>query len=154
MWSSGAPGRGIVRNILHLTPSLSPGVIFLQGYKAQQSSVAGRRHAWEMMPSSPDSTVRHFFFHAQTETEKKRWAVYLLFITSSNFSSIHFSGGWRLWSIQSTDGCDSLNQQDVKNYYIKLNLFYFLNDYVLENISWKRIKMFLSTFYSQILMSL
>ena len=61
----------IVRNILHHTLSL-PGVIFLQGYKAQQSSVAGRRHAWEMLPSSADSSVRHFFFHAQTETEKKR----------------------------------------------------------------------------------
>jgi len=50
------------------------GVIFLQGYKAQQSSVVGRRHAWQMTPSASDSSnVRTFFFHAQTETEKKRW---------------------------------------------------------------------------------
>ena len=47
-------------------------MIFLHGYKAQQSNVLGRRHAWEMMPASSDSNVRHFFFHAQTETEKKR----------------------------------------------------------------------------------
>ena len=53
-------------------PLCLSGVIFLQGYKAQQSSVLGRRHAWEMVPTSSDSSVRHFFFHAQTETEKKR----------------------------------------------------------------------------------
>ena len=57
-----------------LTTVSVSGVIFLQGYKAQQSSVAGRRHAWQMTPSASDSSnVRTFFFHAQTETEKKRW---------------------------------------------------------------------------------
>ena len=52
------------------------GVIFLHGYKSQPSSVAGRRHAWEMIPS--EKSLRHFHFHAQTETEKKRLVAVLI----------------------------------------------------------------------------
>ena len=56
-------------------------MIYLHGYRAQPSSIAGRRHAWEMAPSHGpdtgtglgDTNLRHFYFHAQTETEKKRW---------------------------------------------------------------------------------
>ena len=53
-------------------------MIYLHGYRAQPSSIAGRRHAWEMAPShgpdtgTGDTNLRHFYFHAQTETEKKR----------------------------------------------------------------------------------
>jgi hypothetical protein len=50
--------------------NLPPGVIFLHGYKAQPVSAGGRRHAFELIPT--DQELKHFFFHAQTETEKKR----------------------------------------------------------------------------------
>ena len=46
-------------------------MIFLHGYKAQPSSIAGRRFSWEMLPTEPN--MKHFYFHAQTETEKKRF---------------------------------------------------------------------------------
>ena len=46
------------------------GVIYLHGYRAQPSSIGGRRHAWEMIPT--EQNMKHFYFHAQTETEKKR----------------------------------------------------------------------------------
>jgi len=51
--------------------SSARGVIFLHGYRAQSGSVAGKRHSFEMVPSDPQ--LRHFYFFAQTETEKKRW---------------------------------------------------------------------------------
>ena len=47
------------------------GVIFLHGYKAQSGNIGGKRHAFEMIPT--DHNLKHFYFHAQTETEKKRW---------------------------------------------------------------------------------
>ena len=46
------------------------GVIFLHGYKAQPVNAGGRRYAFELIPT--DHELKHFFFHAQTETEKKR----------------------------------------------------------------------------------
>jgi len=51
--------------------SASSGVIFLHGYKAQSGNIGGKRHAFEMIPT--DHNLKHFYFHAQTETEKKRW---------------------------------------------------------------------------------
>merc|ERR1719250_488734 len=51
--------------------SSSTGVIFLHGYKAQSGNIGGKRHAFEMIPT--DHNLKHFYFHAQTETEKKRW---------------------------------------------------------------------------------
>jgi len=50
--------------------SPSTGVIFLHGYKAQSGNIVGKRHAFEMIPT--DHNLKHFYFHAQTETEKKR----------------------------------------------------------------------------------
>jgi hypothetical protein len=55
--------------------NLAPGVIFLHGYKAQPVSAGGRRHAFELIPT--DQELKHFFFHAQTETEKKRCVIWL-----------------------------------------------------------------------------
>jgi hypothetical protein len=51
--------------------SAAAGVIFLHGYKAQSGNIGGKRHAFEMIPT--DHNLKHFYFHAQTETEKKRW---------------------------------------------------------------------------------
>ena len=47
-----------------------PGEIFLHGYKAQSGNIGGKRHAFEMIPT--DHNLNHFYFHAQTEPEKKR----------------------------------------------------------------------------------
>lgn len=51
--------------------SSTTGVIFLHGYKAQSGNIGGKRHSFEMIPT--DQNLNHFYFHAQTETEKKRW---------------------------------------------------------------------------------
>jgi hypothetical protein len=51
--------------------STAAGVIFLHGYKAQPVNAGGRRYAFELTPT--DHELKHFFFHAQTETEKKRY---------------------------------------------------------------------------------
>ena len=46
------------------------GVIFLHGYKAQSGNIGWKRNLFEMIPT--DQNLNHFYFHAQTETEKKR----------------------------------------------------------------------------------
>ena len=76
-------------------------MIFLHGYRAQSGGVSGKRHSFEMVTAihhtkltsfhlkalvklvgniSPfqvpsDPQLSSFYFHAQTETEKKRWGL-------------------------------------------------------------------------------
>ncbi|XP_037082893.1 uncharacterized protein LOC119103455 [Pollicipes pollicipes] len=47
------------------------GAAYLHGYRVQSSGVGGRRPSFEVSPPQP--RLRHFYFIADSETERKRW---------------------------------------------------------------------------------
>ncbi|KAH1016350.1 hypothetical protein HUJ04_007586 [Dendroctonus ponderosae] len=46
------------------------GVALLQGYRVQQSS-SSKKHSFEIVP--PDPTKKHYYFHAESDTDRRRW---------------------------------------------------------------------------------
>lgn len=46
------------------------GMVLLHGYKVQQFSTGNRKHAFELSPA--DSKLRTFYFHSDSEIDKKR----------------------------------------------------------------------------------
>uniref|UniRef100_T1JA48 PH domain-containing protein n=1 Tax=Strigamia maritima TaxID=126957 RepID=T1JA48_STRMM len=47
------------------------GIIHLHGYRVQTCLIAGKKYAFEAVPHDPK--FRHFYFHAENETDKKSW---------------------------------------------------------------------------------
>jgi len=75
------------------------GVIFLHGYKTQSASFSGTRHGFEMIPTDP--SLKHFYFHAQTETEKKRWLAALEY-SIDRWMRLSW-GSWELFGISTPE---------------------------------------------------
>ncbi|XP_056629965.1 uncharacterized protein LOC130440701 isoform X2 [Diorhabda sublineata] len=47
------------------------GVAYLHGYRVQLYLSGSKKHAFELVPS--DSSKKHYYFHTDSETDKKRW---------------------------------------------------------------------------------
>lgn len=50
--------------------SNTSGVIYLHGYKAQTCAMVGKKNTFELVP--PNSKLKHFWFMADSEADKKR----------------------------------------------------------------------------------
>ena len=49
------------------------GVIHLHGYRVQSNSIGGQKFAFELQP--PDPKMKNFFFHAESDYDKKRLVI-------------------------------------------------------------------------------
>lgn len=58
-----------MRSILGISCIL--GLLCLHGYRVQNASAGGKRFAFDLL--APESKQKHFYFHTDTELDKKRW---------------------------------------------------------------------------------
>jgi hypothetical protein len=56
---------------LDITASTALGVLYLHGYKVQSCSMVAKKNTFELIP--PQAKLKHFWFMAESEVDKKRW---------------------------------------------------------------------------------